>query len=132
MTRSSSIHTIVCRFWRSAYWAQVSPILFWAWVLLHLQVHIFCYSHTPTDFNENSKCSDLYRFSHVLRVMFLILLPPQQRFCKKMAKRYFRCKTFSYIHLWLNIPLKCINYPWTEEQELDIRRLDFFFFYNII
>lgn len=37
---------------------------------------------------------------------------------KKVAQRYFKCKTFSYINLRQNIPFKCINYPWVEELDM--------------
>lgn len=37
---------------------------------------------------------------------------------QKMAQRHFKCKTFSYIHLWQNVPFKCMNYPWVEELDM--------------
>lgn len=75
---------------------------------------LFYASRIPTDFNgkwmfrsvQIFTCAESNVSHHTSSITEIL---------QKMAQRYFKCKTFSYIHLWHNIPLKCINYPWVEE-----------------
>lgn len=113
---------MVCRFWRSTYWHKSLQFLsepeFCCKAICGLTSPYFVlqsHSHWLQWEQWMFRSAQIFtcaesNVSHQASSIREIL--------QKMAQRYFKCKTFNYIHLWQNIPLKCINYPWVEELDM--------------